>query len=71
MGWNLVMDLVGYRHVEEVEFEGEGWFSEKQAPFPNKSRVSSSVSVRETQATKSYLIDGCGNDQVKDHIETG
>ena len=25
MGWNLVMDLVGCRHVEEVEFESEGW----------------------------------------------
>jgi len=30
------MDLVGCRHVEEVEFEGEGWFSEKQAPFPQQ-----------------------------------
>lgn len=64
-----VMDLVRCGHVEEVQFESEGWFGVK-TPFSNKSRVSSSVSVRETQATKSCLIDGCGNDQVEDHIET-
>jgi hypothetical protein len=39
-------------------------------PRSPTNHVSSSVSVRETQAMTSCLIDGCRNNEVEDHIET-
>jgi hypothetical protein len=65
-----VMKLVRCGHVEEVEFEGEGWFFEQQVLLSNNHESAHHFLYAKDKPTKSHPIDGRSNDQVEDHVKT-